>query len=305
MAKVAYLDNNTLLGQCYASHSYASLRQRILDNKENHTAILERDGEVYGYDISENRPLTKQYGYPCWVVKFVFSQVDTLHSNDQEKIMNALVAHLMQEINTRKGYYNLRVPTHIVDLLKAINSNVDHMIFCGGTVEEIHVGPAPELVLKEGMELFFADNDFVSSNREILQDMAYKSFATYQGQYHISPVTYSRAGEIYSNWIARSLNNFEPNTVLIAQYEKETIGYCTISENDIAVDAVLSSVNENRRGLGTYKAMITFLIRYAKSKDKLFVTSTQFDNYIVQGTWNSLGLRPFYSIYNLHLDYRN
>lgn len=304
MAEVSYLDNNALLGKCYATRSYSFLRQNICRNKGDYTFAFEENGDLYGYDIVLNTPLTKQYGFPCWVVKFVFSRVDTLHHEHQENLMNKLVQHLKEEISVRKGYYNFRVPSHIVDLLKAVNGHLEQLFFCGGTVEEIHMGEAPALNLKDGMRLFFADESFVESNREALQHMAYKSFESYQGQYHISPVTDAQAGLIYSNWINQSLSDFCPNTILIAQYNGETVGYCTINENDFAVDAVLSSVNEERRGLGTYKAMITFLVRYAKKIGKLFVTSTQFDNYIVQGTWNSLGLRPFYSIYNFHWDHR-
>lgn len=56
------------------------------------------------------------------------------------------------------------------------------------------------------------------------------------------------------------------------------------------------------RKLGAYRAMISFLVNYAYENNKSFVTSTQFDNYIVQGVWNSIGLKPFYSIYNFHID---
>jgi hypothetical protein len=50
--------------------------------------------------------------------------------------------------------------------------------------------------------------------------------------------------------------------------------------------------------------MISFGVNYATENHKDFVTSTQFDNFIVQGVWASIGLKPFYSIYNVHLDRR-
>lgn len=302
MANIAYLDNNVLLGQCYALRDYKDLRQTAL-KKEGVRSIL-YNGEVYGYEVRKNEPLTALYGFPCYVVKFVFSDVSTLHNDEQEQVMNRLCAMLCEEMKAARGYYNLRVPAHIVDLMKAINANLQGLIHCGGTVEEIHVGELKMPQIKEGLKLFFADEAFVRKNKTLLMDMAYQSFKSYQGQYHISPVTAHKAGEIYSSWIGSYFDAFKPNTVLIAEYEGEVTGYCTISEDDIAIDAVLSSVNENKRRLGTYKAMIATLIQYAKTQNKLFVTSTQFDNYIVQGTWNSLGLRPFYSIYNLHYDNR-
>lgn len=302
MAKIAYLDDNVLLGQSYALRNYDAVRQAVQQKEEVFT--IKEDGKVYGFEIRRNEPLTQLYGFPCYVVKFVFSDVSTLHLVEQEQIMNRLCVALRQKMNETKGYYNIRVPSHIVDLMKAINANLQGLIHCGGTVEEIHVGDLKMPQIKEGLKLFFADESFVKQNKALLMDMAYQSFKIYQGQYHISPVTADKAGDIYSNWIGNYFDRFKPNTILIAEYENEVTGYCTISENEIAIDAVLSSVNEEKRRLGTYKAMIATLIRYAKEQGKLFVTSTQFDNYIVQGTWNSLGLRPFYSIYNMHYDNR-
>lgn len=304
MAKVSYVDDNTLLGKCYIARTYEEVRTQIIEKKKCYTRTVLKNGEVFGFEITKNQPLTQLYGFPCWVVRFVFSSVDTLHDPEQESVMELIVDELAEEMERTKGYYNIRVPAHIVDLIKAINSRLQNVMLCGGTVEQIHVGNNSAPVHKDELKLFFADREFVDRNKTLLRDMAYRSFETYQGQYHISPVTAGKAGKIYENWIASSLNEYKENTIMIAQYEDETVGYCTISENDFAVDAILSSVNENKRKLGAYKAMIAQLIQYAKSNQKQFVTSTQFDNYIVQGTWNSLGLRPFYSIYNLHVDKR-
>ena len=90
----------------------------------------------------------------------------------------------------------------------------------------------------------------------------------------------------------------------MVRHGQELAGYCTLREDTLAVEAVLGSVNQEKRRLGVYKAMFYTLIQYAKEKGKLFLSSTQFDNYIVQGTWSALGLRPFYSIYNVHFDNR-
>lgn len=304
MNKIAYLDDNIALGACHVSRDYSALRQQVLAQDCPVTQELVVDGERFGFAITRNLPLTKIYGFPCYVVKFVFSAVQTLHDDAQEAILRQVAAKLADCMDREKGYYNIRIPTHIVDLIKAVNCECRNLIFCGGTVEEIHMGQVTAPIVKDGMRLFFADQDFVAQNRAHLEQLAYASFKSYQGQYHISPVTDQKAGEIYSSWIAGYFDSFAPNTVLVAEYEGETVGYCTIRETGQAVDAVLSSVDAGKRQLGTYKAMISTLIAYAKKQGKLFVTSTQFDNYIVQGTWNSLGLRPFYSIYNMHYDNR-
>lgn len=304
MAYVTYLDNNSLLGRCYATHSYEDLRQQVLNQKQNISYYLNQNHEIYGYDITVNIPLTKLYGFPCYVVKFLFSNIDTLHRSEQESIVSDLCNHLQEQIGEQKGYYNLRIPSHIVDLTKSINSQFQHLIFCGGTINEIYVNGFSMPKCRDGVRLFFADKVFVETNRARLIDMAAESFREYQGQYHISPVTAGKAGEIYGNWIKSSFDDFHENSVLVAQYHGEVVGYCTIEENDIAVDAILSSVNANVRGLGIYKQITATLIQYAKDQKKLYVTGTQIDNFVVQGTYNSLGMRPFCAIYNMHYDNR-
>lgn len=304
MGLAAYLDDNILLGQSYVNHDDAPVHEKVLNDLYKYTYSLQRDGKAFCYDITKNIPLTNIYKFPCYVVKFCFSEVDMLHTHEQEEIMNELCACLYKNILSKNGYYNLRIPTHIVDLIRAVNGTFPSLIFCGGTVEEIHVGNIVESLVKDELNLYFADRKFAEQNKKKLEAIAMKSFGSYQGQYHISPVTNGRAGLIYGDWIGSYFLKYKENSVLIAEYKRNIVGYCAIQEDDIAVDVVLAAVDVNYRQLGAYKAMISTLIKYAKGKNKLFVTSTQFDNYIVQGVWNSLGLRPFYSIYNMHLDNR-
>ena len=137
-----------------------------------------------------------------------------------------------------------------------------------------------------------------------LLEMTLASFKTYQGQYHISDITQSKAGMIYENWIRETIKEVNHERVVVAVKDRDPVGFVTIKETEYAVEGVLSAVDPAKRKLGAYKAMIAFLINYAVKKNKSFVTSTQFDNFIVQGVWNTLGLKPFYSIYNIHIDGR-
>ena len=304
MAKVAYLDDNTLLGRCYRLRSYQELGLQIWEEKDSLSYYKEEAGHIYGYHIRSNVPLTKLYGFPCYVVKFVFSGIETIHQEQQEDILNQLCAHLRDQMRSQRGYYNLRVPTHVVDLLKAVNHQLDHLIFCGGTVEGIYVGGKELPLPRDGVTVFFADRTFAANNRDHMIKLTYDSFKRYQGQYHISPVTALKAGEIYANWIQEYFDNFADNTIMVARHDQETVGYALSQENNIAVDLVLGSVDESVRHLGIYKAITASLIRYALQHEKIFVSSTQFDNFIAQGVWSSIGIRPFYSIYNFHYDNR-
>lgn len=304
MAIVSYVDNNSLLGQCYVEHAYYKLRTRVLEEINSLTYYLEEEGNIYGYVISTNVSLSSIYQFPCYVVKFVFSAIDTFHRESQEQLLGRLCLHLYSFMQTHRGYYNLRIPTHIVDLLKAVNHHLEHLIFCGGTVDEIYIGGFDVPPLREGIEVFFADFAFAMENRNSMIQLAYDSFKKYQGQYHISPVTEERAGEIYSRWIQGSFDNFRADSILVGQYHGKIVGFGLIEENNIAVDLVLGCVSDRVRGLGVYKAIGSSLVRYAASRNKLFVSSTQLDNFISQGIWASLGMRPFCSIYNFHYDNR-
>ena len=135
-------------------------------------------------------------------------------------------------------------------------------------------------------------------------EMTLESFKTYQGQYHISPITEKKAGQIYENWIKYSLDHCNGKDIVVAEYNQIPIGFVTIAEKESAVEGVLSAVQSEYRQFGAYRAMISFLVNDAFEKEKSFITSTQFDNFIVQGVWNSIGLKPFYSIYNFHIDKR-
>lgn len=259
---------------------------------------------MFGFHITRNQNVSKIYGMDCYVVKFVFSDVSQLHDSRQEQILCQLLKKLEHWINTHKGYYNLRIPTHIVDLIKALNATFMNPIFCGGTVEELIHGKYVDDCNANKLTIEFADREYIEKNKTGLMEMTLESFETYQGQYHISGVTQDKAGLIYENWIKGSMNAQDNERCVVAKINEKPVGFVTIKETENAVEGVLSAVDSKNRKLGAYKAMIAYLINYANQNNKSFVTSTQFDNFIVQGVWNSLGLRPFYSIYNMHIDSR-
>lgn len=302
MGAIAYRDDIFEMGRCFLTRDDQGLRQDIIQRTDLLTFYLEHNGEVYGYQISANKPLTSVYGSPFFVVKFCFSGVTALHSEEQYRVMNELCGELQQRISNHKGYYNLRIPAHIVDLIKGFNDNFHHSIFCGGTVEQIQKNRLDAEPDDQVLKIFFGDPDYVRANQTRLIDIAQDSFQKYQGQYHISPVTEGKAASIYSNWVKDSLENLRRDPMAIAEYEGIPIAFCTTHEQKNFVEGVLSAVDDQHRQYGAYKGIIRFLILYAQGKDKHFVTSTQFDNYIVQGVWNSLGLRPCFSIYNFHIN---
>ncbi|MCX4339841.1 MAG: hypothetical protein OSJ72_09375 [Lachnospiraceae bacterium] len=304
MQKIAFVDDNLLLCDCYVKRAYDELKEKIKGGGYCVTESLTDGGEVFGFNITRNQNVSQIYGMDCYVVKFVFSNISQLHDSRQEQILCQLLMKLEQYINIHKGYYNLRIPTHIVDLIKALNVTFVNPIFCGGTVEELIHGKYVDDCNANKLTIEFADREYIEKYEADLLEMTLKSFETYQGQYHISGVTQDKAGLIYENWIKGSMSEQNNERCAVAKIKELPVGFVTIKETDNAVEGVLSAVDSKNRKLGAYKAMIAYLINYAHQKNKSFVTSTQFDNFIVQGVWNSLGLRPFYSIYNIHIDNR-
>lgn len=304
MAKISFEDNNDRYVKCYTERDYSYLTDIIRRDKQDLSYYLEEDGVLYGYKITKNMPVSCLYKDNFYSVRFYFVNIDTLHSGKQEKNIIRIMKHLNQEMVQNNGYYNLRIPTHIVDLVRAYNQVISTSIFCGGTVEEYIFNKAVPDNNKNHLKIFMADNAYINCHKDRLLEMTYQSFETYQGQYHISNITDYQAGKIYENWIELSLGSDSHDLVVMAEHEREPIGFVTLGEKEHSVEGVLSAVSQQQRQYGAYKAMIAYAINYAYGKKKCFVTSTQFDNFIVQGTWSSLGLKPFYSIYNFHVDRR-
>lgn len=304
MPVLSYMDNIFKLSHCFVNRDYSSIKEHIRSIREDLNYRYEEGGEIWGYQITTNVPVSKLYGFDAFVVRFYFTQIDTLHNTHQEEIMDKLFTALKKEMDSRRGYYNVRVPAHVVDVIKGLNKHLENGIFCGGTVEQVVSGKKVEIVPKEGISVFFADREYLKSHRKQLLAMTYTSFESYQGQYHISSVTDEKAGVIYENWIESYFEHYENNTILVVEYEGEPIGFCTIGEDEHVVEGQLSAISSAHRKLGGYRTLISSLINYAYDNGKSFTASTQFDNYIVQGTWNSMGMKPYFSFYNFHFDNR-
>lgn len=304
MAKISYIDNDFMYVRAFIKRDYSEISEEIQSNKNDMNYFFEFEDQIYGYKITSNKLLTDVYGDNFYVVHFCFLNIDTLHDSKQEANILKLLKYLMEEINENKGYYNLKLPANIVDLVRAYNQLKESFIFCGGTVEQYIYNKSVPDSNKSGLNVFMADKDYISAHNEELLNMTYASFETYQGQYHLSSAISEKAGDIYKAWINGSLQPQSSDNVIVAEYDGIPIGFVTIIEDDFAVEGVLSAVSSKYRQYGAYKAMIAFIINYAYANNKSFITGTQFDNFIVQGAWNSLGLRPFYSFYNIHIDKR-
>lgn len=305
MAKISYIDNDIKYAKAYIKRDYSEISDEIKESLNDLSFFFENGEQIYGYSITQNALLSEVYKNDFFAVHFCFRNIDTLHNPEQEKCIGKLLEHLMRHISETKGYYNLKLPTNIVDLIRAYNRLERYpFIFCGGTVQQYIYRKAVPDSNKNGLHVFIADKEYITAHREELLTMTYNSFESYQGQYHCSYAISDRAGEIYKHWINESLQPESEDRIIVAEYSNVPIGFVTTKEDDFAVVGVLSAVSDEYRQYGAYKAMIAYIINYANEKQKSFITGTQFDNFIVQGVWNSLGMKSYYSFYNIHLDMR-
>lgn len=303
MSMISFVDDNMVLAEYYLRRDYNELAKQIKLNKEELTKYVEYHGKLAGYTISKNKPLSKLYQDDFFIVRFSFANFQTEHEMQQEKLLLELMRCLKEHINEKGGCYNLRIPSHVIDIIRTYNAIFHFGHFCGGTIEEIISMKTVSCETQENLKIFFADEVYIRQHFEELLNLTFTSFKDYHGQYHISPYTERFAGKIYENWIYDSLKSCDGD-IIIADYLGTPIGFITLAEKTNAIEGVLNAVDEKYRNLGTYRAMLCCAINEATKKEKSFVISTQLDNFIVQGVWSSIGLRPFYSIYNMHILYK-
>ncbi len=303
MAMISYRDDMSILVQCHVNNDYGILEKMISSQKNDLTYKVEHKNNLYGYKSSMVETLSSIYGIPIYVTKFYFSRIETTHSESQCVFIDKLFEHLSKYIHDVKGYHIIRIPSQFVDVIKSYNRYIRNMAFCGGTVAYNCIRSKLTTIKNNKLEIFFADETYIEKHTMQLRAIAKRSFAQYSGQYHISSVTEQKASMIYENWLAGIFEKYVPNTLAIAQYNGELVGFHSIEEDNFTINGILGAVSDDYRNLGAYKAIIKFCIDYAlHEKEKLFIISTQFDNFAVQGVWTSLGLKPYYSFYNFHID---
>ena len=200
------------------------------------------------------------------------------------------------------NYYIIHVPATSLNMLNKINSsNLDYS-FCGGTScyyiykkynmnERDFNGDISVRQLDQSDRIIYKNN---------LLDIASDSFDDYISQYHISPLTRTRAPLIYREWIRSNLN--DTNMLIVcAFYKNQPIGFSTIGQVGNVYEVLLSAVKREFRSKGVYRDIMRVTIKTCLKGDNLIIISTQIDNYIVQRVWADLGFKPYYTFYNFHI----
>lgn len=135
--------------------------------------------------------------------------------------------------------------------------------------------------------------------------MAKDAFENYQGQYHISYVTSEKAGEIYTDWVRKGFSKrIDSEKIIVAEYRNKVVGFWTYSEANKSLQTGLTGVSSKYRNLGIYSKMLDEALRESQNSRKFITIGTQFDNLIVQRVWNKVGMVPYLSYFNIHIDGR-
>ncbi len=283
-------------------------KEVTLHLREKYDRIWRQGGHTLGYLITENQPLTGLYGVPVRVVRVMLEEYDSGNHSEQTSLCKEFIADLKREMIENPAYYTIRIPAQFPCLLQAITDLPGTTLFCGGTVAyainpaEGRANMAMWKSPKEDVRVFLTDSAYLEANCRKLCKIAEDSFANYSGQYHIAPRTAPKAGQIYTNWIRSIFEHPEAYCMMCVECNGEPAGFSLLSEDEYGIDMELTAVSEQFRGQGLYTELMRENVRYAVSRDRIFVSSTQLDNFGSQRTWAKVGMRPYYTIYNFHCD---
>lgn len=306
MSEISYVLDIGKLGVAYIKKDYTHLRETIISNLDAVSFHIKTGTEYMAYDIHINQPLTELYGFNIWVVDFMFSGIDTLSKESQLKSITNLLEHLKVEVRNKKGYFNFRVPAHIMDLLTSFNMVFCEALFCGGIITYVlpQTYKNRKAENKYKINTFYAEQQFLLQYEDELTEMLKNTFKIYQGQYHISHIMRNKAPEIYGNWLNRVIESSSGERVCVAKYNNKIVGFATQQEGDDYVEAVIGGVAIEYQGMGVYRAIKDTMVSSALDSHKIFLAGTQLDNFNVQNIWVSIGMKPFHVFYNFHYDAR-
>jgi len=298
---ISYVEDRNLLAHCTDKRDYTEVRNLIDRERQKYSYVDESRGALFAYLIQEVKQLTRVYGCPFYSVEFAFKDLPMVFSEETEKDFSRMTSTLTGEILSRRGYYVLKVPSHIVGLISSLNSAQFRTVFTGGTVSYFANRRRSSPVAQDKIDIGIAEEDTLARFRDKLIELSKEAFKAYFGQYHIADFTRNKAGQIYSNWTEEHLISNRGSTI-IALATDDLAGFLTVEHTRFTYEMVLSGVSEAYRGKRVYERMIASGLNYALKSKKLATLSTQFNNFAVQRAWNNLGFKPFYSFYTFHIN---
>lgn len=306
MEPVSYICDVELMGSAYLNKNYETLRAQI-KNSQFITYSLNVGDDIFGFYIHKNEPLTRIYKFDVFMVDFLFSSTSRLHADMQEQIITKLLTEINNYIKQNKGYYNFRIPSNIVDLNKCFNKVFHNFIFCGGLITYLNTNlkNRKDDNNKRDVSVLIPNKKYLQEHDLEITQVAKEAFENYQGQYHISYVTSEKAGEIYIDWVKKGFSErIDSEKIIVAEHNNEVVGFWTYVESNKSLQTGLTGVSSKYRNLGIYSKMLDEALRESQNSGKFITIGTQFDNLIVQRVWNKVGMVPYLSYFNIHIDGR-
>lgn len=294
-----FIDHNIDMAASMKPEYKNEIIEHTLASK-NMTYYIQMQEGFIGYRVTDNAPLTNLYGFPVKVVKFYSDHIELLHTEEQLSTFELLYRRLEQDMLHTPAYYNVRVPANMTDSVAALQVIKTKSFFCGGTVSFMAEGECAETALPQNLEIILADKNYLVTKGTGIVSISEESFRDYRSQYHISPDTCEHAGEIYTNWMKQAVRPEAGSIIMCAEWEGNLAGFSLLTESEYGVDMELTAVSEEFRNRGIYTLLMLKNLTYAQNRNKIFVSSTQLDNYGSQKTWASIGMKPYFTIYNFH-----
>ena len=313
---ISYINDSAQMANQEFKKDYIHTRSIALQKKDNLTICVESNGELYGTEIVDNKPLTKIYGFPVKVIRFIASRIISakdpeldfaVESRMQKEAIREVFLKTHTFMQQNPAYYTMCFPGHVSDAMYLKDVLSDRTQFCGGKLEFASLDSriSEDWLSRDHKygNIFYSDSEQQKAHREELIALAAESFSEIQSQYHVAAKTREKADDIYRDWMANALKDMSGKRLIVCEVDGHYVGFGLLNTNAYEVELNLTAVNNQYRGQGIYKYMLAMAICDAKKEQKMFWSGTQLDNFGSQRTWTGLGMKVFQCEYNLHFDY--
>lgn len=297
---ISYIEDKNLLAKSFNDRNYDNINCIINNLVEKNELNYYENG--LGYKIKKIEQLSEIYNHNFFAINFYFSNLEPFFDEKKKNKFNKMVTSLRKTLEEKEGYFIIKIPSHIPNLINSLQIIFDkNIMFTGGTICYSINKKAPDLELDDDLKLKILEFEEYEKYSESVKNLSYESFKNYFGQYHISDYTRPQAPMIYKNWIRDFFKNINDNNrIIVAEIKGKVVGFLTLYKDSNACEIVLNGVDKNFRGNKIYERMSRLGVNYSNENGKICTVSTQFDNIFPQRAWINIGFKPFYSFYLFH-----
>lgn len=303
MTKISHIEDKKQLAYCFNCRDFSFLKEKVHIGKNELKNYVEKNDQIYGYKINKIEQLTNIYNFNVYAVNFEFSELSVWPTIEEFSAISNMLLLLKKDIDISAGYYILKIPAHMLYLINMVSETVGNYIFAGTTKCYTLNQYIDKQFKEDDTRILLANDKIKLVYGEQLKMISQKSFENHKGQYHISEITRDKAVFIYKNWIDQYINSSDD--IIVAFSGENIVGFLAIDEDENYIEGSLGAVDSNYRNMHIYEKMERMAVQISIQKNKIFVTSTQLENYIIQKAENNIGLIHYYSFHNIHINNLN